>query len=181
MINFDIRAVNDELGKNSIRTSHFEFLYVTYLQSVYGDLQNSFNTVKPQRFLKSLPDAYSKKAKKLFYAMGCVVHGDFRTVGEETSPCRYLPHGTTPNDKNIYGEVYAVKMHRFKRMIENILIHCQEIESVELMYQCDFEKELQTKGSKIYDFFINPDSKMTAKTKPPPPFHPRAGEEVYRM
>ena len=150
------------------------------MQSVYEDLKHSFNTVKPRRFLKSLPDAYSRKAKKLFYAMGCSVHGHFPTYGEVTVPCCYLPHGTTANDKNIYGEVYAVKMNCFKRMVDNILIHCREIESVELMYQCDFEKNLQTEGTKIYQFFNDPESNMTAKTKPPPPFHPRAGKEVYK-
>ena len=179
MINFDIRSVQDEFSKNQIRTSHFEFLYVTFLESIYDDLKHSFNTVKPRRFLKSLPDAYSKKSKTIFYAMGCIVHGDFRTEGDVCKPCSYLPIGTTLSDKNIYGEVYAVKKQRFDKMISRILKVCDEVDRVTLMYQCDFEKKLQTAGTDIFNFF-NKDDNITPKTKPPPPFCPRAGKEVYR-
>ena len=52
------------------RSSHFEFLYVNFLGSIYDDIRHMFNTPRPQRFLKSLPDAYSPKARKLFYAHG---------------------------------------------------------------------------------------------------------------
>ena len=117
----------------------------------------------------------------MFYAMGCVVHGDFRTVGDLRKPCRYLSIETTPSDKNIYGEVYEVKMNRFNTMIKNIVKHCPEIDCVELMYQCDFEKELHEPGTEIYKFFNNADNGITAKTKPPPTFSPRAGKEVYKI
>ena len=52
-----------------------------------------------------MPDAYSKQGKKLFYAMGCIIHGCFKMDGDVCKPCIYLPVGTTLNDKNIYGEV----------------------------------------------------------------------------
>ena len=185
LINFDIRAVNDELGKNVTKTSNFEYLWVSYLSSIFDDLQTSFNTVRPKRFLKSLPDAYSPKAHTLFYAMGCIVHGDFRgegdgvtlsSEGKRSKPCHYFPIGTSPNDKNIYGEVYAVKMKRFNTMIENILKTYPEIHTVTLMYQCDFERELHSVGSKIHQFFnSNLDNNLTPKSKAPPPLSPPSG------
>ena len=107
--------------------------------------------------------------------MGCVVHGDFRTEGDVCKPCNQLPIGTTLNDKNIYGEVYAVKKQRFDKMISKILECYDEIDSVELMYQCDFEKDLHTPGTDIYNFFNSSDTEVTPKTKPPPPMRPRNG------
>ena len=67
---FDLRIVQDQFANHVILTSHFEYLYVSYLESIYDDLQNSFNIPRPKRFLKSLPDANSPKARKLFYAHG---------------------------------------------------------------------------------------------------------------
>ena len=69
-MNFDLRSVQDEFSHHVIRSSHFEFLYVTYLESIYDDIEHTYNTVRPKQFLKSLQDAYSKKAHKLFYAHG---------------------------------------------------------------------------------------------------------------
>ena len=72
---YDIRCVQDEFAKTSTLTSEFEFLCVRFLESAYEDLEHSFNMPNSERkfFKKSLPDAYSKKARKLFYAHGCRV------------------------------------------------------------------------------------------------------------
>ena len=71
-MNFDLRSLQDEFSKHVIKSSHVEYLYVNYLESLYDDLEHFFNTPRPKRFLKSLPDAYSKKACKLFYLHGYV-------------------------------------------------------------------------------------------------------------
>ena len=73
MMQHDIRCVQDEFAKTSVLTSQFEYDYVRFLETMYDDLEHSFNTPKPTVFKKSTPDAYSKKAGKLFYAHGCVV------------------------------------------------------------------------------------------------------------
>ena len=75
MMQYDIRCVQDEFAKTSVNVSHFEFMYVSYLESIYDDLENSFNTSRRTLFKNSTPDAYSKKARKLFYAHGCQVRG----------------------------------------------------------------------------------------------------------
>ena len=121
MIIFDIRLVNNELCTNQIHSRHFEFLYVSFLEAQYSDLQHMFNTVRPKRFNKLLPDAYSKKGKKLFDSMGCIIHGCFKTDRDVCMPCHYLPVGTTLNDKKIYGEVYRLKKQKFDNMIAEIL------------------------------------------------------------
>ena len=75
MSQYDIRCVQDEFAKTSTLMSEFEFLCVRFLESAYEDLEHSFNMPNSERkfFKKSLPDAYSKKARKLFYAHGCRV------------------------------------------------------------------------------------------------------------
>ena len=113
-LNFLMVFSSWELSKN------LSILHILYLICLYSDLQHTFNTVRPKRFNKSLPDAYSKQGKKLFYAMGCIIHGCFKTDGDVCKPCNYLPIGTTLNDKNIYGEVYGVKKQRFDKMIAEI-------------------------------------------------------------
>ena len=45
MPKYDIRSVPDENGRNSIRSSHFEFLYTQFLESKYCDLEHSFNPI----------------------------------------------------------------------------------------------------------------------------------------
>ena len=162
-------------------SKNLSILHILYLICLYSDLQHTFNTVRPKRFNKSLPDAYSKQGKKLFYAMGCIIHGCFKTDGDVCKPCHYLPIGTTLNDKNIYGEIYGVKKQRFDKMIAEILEKYSEIDTVELMYQCQFERDLQNKDSDVYKFFNSGDNELTPKTKPPPPFSPRAGMKVYRI
>ena len=39
LINYDIRSVNDELCTNQIRSSHFEFLYVSFLEAQYRQVR----------------------------------------------------------------------------------------------------------------------------------------------
>ena len=180
MPKYDIRSVPDENGRNSIRSSHFEFLYTQFLESKYCDPEHSFNTVKPRRFCRSLPDAYSKTAQKLFYSMGCFVHSHFITSGNICKPCPLLPATATPADKNIYGEVYAVKKQRFDKMIARILKECSDITSIELMYECEWQVLLQTPGTDVYKFF-NENKDVSSKTKRPPPFTPIAGKEVYMI
>ena len=77
MTKFDIRCVNDEYGKTDIRTLHMEYRYVHYLESMYDDLEHSFESSSQQKRkmfnMQSTPDAYSPKACKIFYAHGCMV------------------------------------------------------------------------------------------------------------
>ena len=73
MPQFDIRCIQDEFAKTSVLTSQFEYEYVRFLETIYDDVQHSFNNPRPIMFNKSVPDAYSKKAGKLFYAHGCGV------------------------------------------------------------------------------------------------------------
>ena len=122
MANQDIRGIQDEFGKISVKVSHFEFRYVSYLESLYEDLEHSFNNMRRQKFKKSIPDAYSPIARKLFYANGCQVHGHFVFVGAANAPnsapststtaqtpitgymkpCPYLALETTGSDCNFY-------------------------------------------------------------------------------
>ena len=67
MANQDIRGIQDEFGKTSVKVSHFEYRYVSYLESLYEDLEHSFKNMQCQKFKKSIPDTYSPKARKLFY------------------------------------------------------------------------------------------------------------------
>ena len=123
MAGYDLRCVQDEFSKNCVKTSHFEFLCTKYLETIYEDLETSFNTVVRKKFLKSLPDAYSKSAKKIFYMHGCCIHGHFINVNHSAGPstalkstikpCPYLPIGTTSNNLNIYGEIYGAMMAHF--------------------------------------------------------------------
>ena len=172
---FDIRAVQDEFAKNVIRSSHVEFLYVTFLESLYDDLEHSFNTVKPTRFLKSLPDAYSKKGRKLFYANGCNIHSHFLSVDGRHKPCPYLPIGSTRSDKNVFGETYQNVELRFEKMKQRILRECSDrVDSIEVVYQCEWEKKLKTPGSDEFNFFNSKgNDDLSPKAKPPSPMAPR--------
>ena len=114
---FDMRAVSDEFSKNSIRTSHFEYLCVSYLGSKYEDLETSFNTVKAKRWCHSVADGYSKKGRLLVYCQGCRIKGHFLPVKGRLKPCPYLPLGTTPSDKIIYGETYNLKISSLRTSI----------------------------------------------------------------
>ena len=67
-------------------------------------------------------------------------------------------------DKNIYGEVYAVKKQRFDKMTARILKECPDITSIELMYECEWQVLLQTPGTDVYKFF-NENKDVSSKTK----------------
>ena len=55
MSKFDLRCMQDEMGKTSVRVSHFEYLYVTYMESLYEDLENSFNPPQGKFFFEIYP------------------------------------------------------------------------------------------------------------------------------
>ena len=171
--------MQDEFCKNVINYSNFEYLYVTFLESLYDDIEHSFNSVNRKRFQRSLPDAYSPSQRTLYYSMGCLQHSHFITIGDVCKPCPLLPAHATPADKNIYGEIYAVKKQRFDKMIATILKECDEIDHVKLVYQCEWEAEMRKPGSDVYNFYNNGNSDLTSKTKAPPPLAPRAGKKVY--
>ena len=46
MANQDIRGIQDEFGKTSVKVSHFEYRYVSYLESLYEDLEHSFKNMQ---------------------------------------------------------------------------------------------------------------------------------------
>ena len=94
MMQHDIRCVQDEFAKTSVLTSQFEYDYVRFLEeTLYDDLEHSFNTPKRTVFDRSIPDAYSKKARKLFYAHGC-------RVSRKAKILSFLPVGWTFKIKN---------------------------------------------------------------------------------
>ena len=43
MPQFDIRCIQDEFAKTSVLTSQFEYEYVRFLETIYDDVQYSFN------------------------------------------------------------------------------------------------------------------------------------------
>ena len=167
MARVDLFAVNDEFAKHRVRTSHFEYRYTAFLASRYDDLESSFNCppLERRRFLRSTPDAWSKKARRIFYAHGCFVHGHEVPVehpntaaaegGSDSRPttrlCGLLPVGMT---SNIYGETFQSRAARFETMTTNILNRYPgEVTGVEVEYQCDFERKMVTPGTPEYAFF----------------------------
>ena len=72
-------------------------------------------------------------------------------------------------------------------MRKRILKECSDrIDSIEVIYHCQFQKLLKTPGNDIYRFFNSSSESMTAKTRPPPPLSPRSGlrggcVEVFNM
>ena len=61
-------------------------------------------------------------------------------------------------------------------MTKRILKECSDtVDSFEVIYQCDFEKQLRSPGNAIYNFFNAPGNSVSPKTKPPPPLAPRSG------
>ena len=173
---FDLRAVTDEFSKTALRTSHFEFLCVSYLESKYDDLETSFNTVKPKRWCRSVADAYSPKGRCLIYCQGCRIHSHFYQVGNHLKPCPYLPIGSTPSDKNIFGQTYESRETQFRNMEKRILRECSDkIDSIQTIYQCEFEKDMTTPGNDIYNFFHSDQTSLTPKSKKPKPMVIREG------
>ena len=89
---------------------------------------------------------------------------------------------------NIFGETYASVEFRFDRMKKRILRLCNnEVKSIEVMYQCHFQQQLKTSGTKIHQFFNSrhPNS-LTPRSKPPPMMVLRQGcrggtTELYRL
>ena len=106
----------------------------------------------------------------------CNIHSHFITVNGERRPCPYLPLGSTPSDKNIYGQTFESRERQFEQMSKRILDQCSDkIDTIEVIYQCEFEKLLKMPGNDVYKFFNSSDQSMTVKKKPPPPLSPRAG------
>ena len=105
----------------------------------------------------------------------------------ELKPCPYLPLGATPSNKNIYGQTYESQARQFEQMRKRILKECSDrIDSIEVIYHCQFQKLLKTPGNDIYRFFNSSSESMTAKTRPPPLLSPRSGlrggcVEVFNM
>ena len=111
----------------------------------------------------------------------CNIHSHFITVNGESRPCPYLPLGSTPSDKNIYGQTFVSRERQFEQMSERILDQCSDkIDSIEVIYQCKFEKLLKMPGNDVYKFFNSPDQSMTVKKKPPPPLSP-PGWAAWRL
>ena len=116
LMKFDSRAVTDDFSKTALRTSQFEFLCVSYLESKYDNLEKSFNTMKPKQWCRSVADAYSLKGRFLMYFQGCWIHCHFYQVGNHLKPCPYLPLGSTAPDKSIFGQTYESRETQFQNM-----------------------------------------------------------------
>lgn len=71
---FELETINDEFGKHSLQTSHFEYCFVTWLESVHPQTEHAFNTSKQRRYLKMIPDAVVPLPSEqvlLYFAHGC--------------------------------------------------------------------------------------------------------------
>ena len=59
---------------------------------------------------------------------------------------------------------------------ERIMSNCRhEVDTIEVMYQCEFEAQLKTAGTAIYEFFNSLETDLTPKSKPPPAMAVRNG------
>ena len=147
-----------------------------------------------QKFKKSIPDAYSPKACKLFYAHGCQVHGHFVFVDAVNAPnsvpststtaqapitgymkpCPYLALEKTGSDCNFYGQRYSQLESNFEKLKASILRDCCHlVDTIEVVYQCEFEAAARTPGTKEYLFFNHGNLKVNSK--PPPQMAVRDG------
>ena len=98
-------------------------------------MQTAFNCPNPPRFSRSQPDAYSKEARRAFYAQGCSVHSHFIDSPKGPQPCPLLPVGSTKAHRNMFGESYAELEVRFKKMVQRILAECSDqVRSVRVEY-----------------------------------------------
>ena len=156
LISKDIRVTNDDYAKHAVKTSHYEYLYMTYLQHKrYPDLLHAFNQPHPEPFERSIPDGYSPAARCLIYAHGCRGHGHWiKDANGHEWGCSYMPLGTTKGDRNMWGDLYGPLEARFEAMKRRILAsYADRIDRINVNYQCQFEKELRTPGTPIYEFF----------------------------
>ena len=154
-------TVPDQFCKGRIRTSDVEHRYALYMESKVPDIQSAFNQAHGQkRFFSSTPDLYSPGLKKAYKLFGCRFHGHFLTVinpndgSKLLKPCPYLPLGTTLDSKSIYGDTYRQIQQREQRSRQRILTEfASEVESIEIVYQCDFEAQMADPTSDVYQFF----------------------------
>ena len=98
--------------------------------------------------MKSIPDAYSVKGKRIFMAHGCRIHRHWipsAGADHEVTPCSYLPLSTTPADRNFSGNSYSSLEAKFESLKEEVLNRYKdEVEHIEVMHQCHFEGEMNT-------------------------------------
>ena len=112
-------------------------------------------------------------------AHGCRIHRHWipsAGADHEVTPCSYLPLSTTPADRNFFGNSYSSLEAKFESWKEEVLNRYKDdVEHIEVMYQCHFEREMNTPGTKIHEFLHSPDNILTPKTKKPPTMAVRNG------
>ena len=98
MARVDLFAVNDEFAKHRVRTSHFEYRYTAFLASRYDDLESSFNCppLERRRFLRSTPDAWSKKARLGHIQLAIGLLPLIKEVSLRSSQCTQLRLAQVP-------------------------------------------------------------------------------------
>ena len=171
---YDLYTLPDEIGKTQVRTSCFEYLATKFLSSLYPDVEHSFNTVNRQRLVGYLPDAISKSAGKVFNCDGCRIHGHWiKTSNGILVPCPYMLRNATPNSHNIFNEKYVSITARFEQMKKSILTNCPQIKEVVVIHQCEFEKDLKTEGTAVYQFYHDEQKKLKAPKEKPKQLVPR--------
>ena len=153
-----IHCVNDEFTKHALKTSHFEFMYVSFLETQIPDVIHAFNTPPPlPRFNKSVPDAYSAERKTLYYAHGCLIHGHNVADDGSFKGCDLLPTFATAESRNPFGSTYRELEQRFEKMIQKIKttynVH------VEVYYECQFYRDLHDVSTPIGRYYNGPESR----------------------
>ena len=89
-------------------------------------------------------------------------------------PCPYLALKTTGSDCNFYGQWYSQLESNFEKLKASILRNCRHlVDTIEVVYQCEFEAEARTPGTKEYLFFNS--GNLKANSKPAPQMAVRDG------
>ena len=66
-------------------------------------------------------------------------------------------------------------MNSFERTLDNIRKnYAHEVDQIEVVYQCEFEKRVRTPGTKEYQFFQSSEH-LNPRSKKPPPMTIRDG------
>ena len=158
-----------------MKTSHVEFLYASFIESIHRDAHHSFNCLRRRRHAGSLFDVYVPSTKTGYFLNGCKVHGCFKRNKEgKLRPCRLMGYGTQLNDRNMFNETYSSVISRFESMKKRILSTCSdEVSNIVVMQECEFYSEMRKVDSPIHKFFNDKSNPLSIKSKKPKLLCPR--------
>ena len=133
------------------------------------------STSTDQQLLSERQEAATAAAAAAETAVGATASGATAAVAPQTSspqtlqPCALLPKCTTPFDTNCYNQTFISVMNSFERTVDNIRKnYAHEVDEIEVVYECDFEKRVKTPGTKEYQFFQSSENLNPQSKKPPP-------------